>query len=978
MCLPTDQAPDVRDPFPHLDQRPHSVPRMETGRLINALDLLEHHRGHVLELTGEPGSGKTHLLAELTATAEESGVRVIRGRCSEPEQRVPFHTLAMLIANEPLAGAIRALPDTEARALRGIIRCDHDKTGKPNTPNPVERLRIYRETRALLEQTTERATLVVIDDFHWVDFESAGLIEYLARWPVGAPLLVVIAHRPCQEVTRVHASLAHAAELGTADQIEIKPLSLSESAQILGRTTSDPQLHRLHQESQGNPLYLLVLAQLAGRRGEVSSLPDRGRNGSRAVELLFGEIASLDPVESEVAHAAAVLGDRFDLELLVPVADVGNEKTMDAVTRLERRDLLRPIDSGTEFTLRHSAVRQILYRETLLSWRTQAHRRAYSELCRRGAGAAELARHIERGWHQPGDQETRILVDAAAETMTKDPDTAVRWLSVALRVLPAEKRDSNRLELHLLMVRALAIGGRLVECRELLHSILTTIPTEMTRERVSAVILCTTVESLLGHLAEARSLLVTEAAANNGTTLADVTSLNVANLLVQVLGGMDAESQLVEHLLRHELPDDPLARSSVLALRGLFQVFTPGTGQAAESVRNCTRLLDGMTDTELVGTPEYLLILGWAECSLGLFADSKRHINRVIGLTRKSGQTYLLPILRICLSTAYRHTGPLEEAVRNAQEAKRLTSELGTPYLQGLAMAVESLAVARSDASTPSVALTLAEEAFAMLPPGTNRWSVTATVALTHAALLAGEADRAVSLILNACGDSRLDSVPLIARPLSLEILVLAAISTGQDATNWAELAMASAEKLKVPAQFAFGMAAQAHVLRARHELFKARQAYLRAADLFRDSQMVYDRARMLTFGARCTAALGGTSDAIAILLRANELARTYGADRLTAEIAEKIDELTTDGRRRTTETPSWAGMLGSLTEREREVAWAAATGKRTREIAEELAMSPRTVEVHLTRIYRKLQVPSRAALARLLTKIGRPADRTA
>jgi DNA-binding CsgD family transcriptional regulator len=119
-------------------------------------------------------------------------------------------------------------------------------------------------------------------------------------------------------------------------------------------------------------------------------------------------------------------------------------------------------------------------------------------------------------------------------------------------------------------------------------------------------------------------------------------------------------------------------------------------------------------------------------------------------------------------------------------------------------------------------------------------------------------------------------------------------------------------------------------------------------------------QASALSFGAACADAAGQTEAALAMADEASALATTVGSLTILDAAQATRQNLAPGGAQR-------AGPLAMLTGREREIARLAATGSTSRAIAERLSLSPRTVDTHLSRIYRKLALPSRAALARLL-----------
>jgi DNA-binding NarL/FixJ family response regulator len=139
---------------------------------------------------------------------------------------------------------------------------------------------------------------------------------------------------------------------------------------------------------------------------------------------------------------------------------------------------------------------------------------------------------------------------------------------------------------------------------------------------------------------------------------------------------------------------------------------------------------------------------------------------------------------------------------------------------------------------------------------------------------------------------------------------------------------------------------------------------YQRAIDSFADSGMLNEQAMTLIAASGCTTLAGRHTDAALMLTLARELAHRSGSRWLKA-MAESHQQV---ARRPDRHVPE---KLRNLTNREREIASMAATGKRTREIALDLCLSPRTVDVHLVRIYRKLGIRSRASLAQIIAELG-------
>jgi DNA-binding CsgD family transcriptional regulator len=947
--------------------------------LLAALDALSQKHCRIIELVGEPGTGKTRLLADLTDEAERRGFTVLHGRFTELEQNVPFQVFALMLGSRAVTDFLNSLPAEQVSLLSRLFGgTSIEPGGDPEAPQDVDRFRLYQAARTLLGHCARHGMLIVLDDFHWADLGSVGFIDHLVRWPVAAPLVLVLAQRARQAPARLRSALAHGIELGTVDRVELGALSLRQSAQLLGAQEEDDHVRDLHRESGGNPLYLLALAHVRpGRHPQAAAANDEETLGQLAA-LLLDEIALLSPSEHVVAAAAAVLGDQFDVDALMAVAMSSQEQTCAILDSLTRRDLLRPLDHTPTFAFRHPILRRLLYANLDPGWRALAHSRAREVLSRRGASAAEQAAHIERSLPRRDPDDLRVLMRAAKDAMRSAPATAAHWLRTALRTFPEDSEDPKRVELQLLLARALAVAGRLSESRDLLREILRLGHVEPPGARASAVGLCAVMECFLGRYAEARALLDARLVAMAELPPLEAVDLVTAHGMVGMIDGHLPAGREIDLALRlAQSHGDRVAEAGALAVRGLCEAFTWKVVKAGDTLSACAASVDGLSDADLAAHPELLAILGWAEAILGRFTNAERHLARGISLLPPSSHSYVRPILLSGLGIAYLHMGQLADAQRVLVEASGIARHLSASHLHGLALALEALSRVWSDRRGSGRAVALAERAVAALPPGSCRWSTSAALSFASVVGIEGDSQRCITLLIDTGGGPGLPGLPPIVRPMYFETLTAAAVSAGDSrAADWAGRAVSAAAALRLPYQHAHALAAQAHVLRARRDFVAAAGRYHEAADLYSSAGAILARARMLQLAAASAAAAGHLEGAVSTLTLAKELARRCGATRAHEDIDEQERQLAASqdvGR----EQPE-AAPLAVLTDREREIAGLAGTGKKTREIAQALNLSPRTVDVHLTRVYRKLNVNSRAELARLMTEISLASDRRA
>src|SRR5437588_1386856 len=195
----------------------------ELDRLVSALGRLERDRSAAVELLGSAGIGKTRLLAEFGDRVEADGGLVLGGRGAEQERDLPFWVF--VDALDDYVGGLdprrmRGLDDEVRAELGQVFPSLSTFVAEGRSTLQVERYRMHRAVRSLLEQLAATQPLVlVLDDFHWADYASAELVGALLRRPPAARVLTVLAARPRQMPTPVAAALERAHRDGVLDRL---------------------------------------------------------------------------------------------------------------------------------------------------------------------------------------------------------------------------------------------------------------------------------------------------------------------------------------------------------------------------------------------------------------------------------------------------------------------------------------------------------------------------------------------------------------------------------------------------------------------------------------------------------------------------------------------------------------------------------------------------------------------------------------
>ncbi|QUQ68676.1 HTH-type transcriptional regulator MalT [Kutzneria sp. CA-103260] len=900
---------------------PGVVRRAESHRLLHALDATA---GQIVELVGDPGSGKTRLIAELAGEARRRGFVTFGGRLSQRDQSLPLQ---------------------QFRRAATVDELD-------------ERL------RALCTDHAPQRVLITLDDFHWADTASLELVDRLARWPLEAPALIVLAYRPRQASMRLRSALAYGVETGTVLRTELGPLSPEQAAELLGLSAGDPDLDRLHRAGEGNPLYLRMLAETGPPR---DGQPWHGEIPHQFAALLAGEIAELDEDELNTATVAALLGDRFDLATVIAVSELPEAVTGEALTRLVRRDVLRPVNGTAAFAFRHAVLRQLFYQHHDPLRRIEDHRRARTVLAERGAPAVELAPHIENSLVHVTDGDLDVLVRAAEEVVDSAPATAEHWLRVAL----ATGRDRPRLLLEL--ARVLIRGGQLAAGRDTLAEVLRLVP-EPGEQRLPAVLGSALADAFLGRYADANTLVGVELATLHPHDRPEIADLLAVKTMIGLMDGtLPNDAQIAEALRVAREHGDPARLSATLAVQGLCAVSRGHATVARDALAESATLMDPLPDTAVIARPEFLLLLAWAETLLGSFSNGEGHFRRGLSLVRERAAPFVHAMLLVGLSSSYRHMGRYTEALALARQARDAATLLGAPPVVNLALAVESLSSGLlNQQDGPRDALVLAEQTYGGQQGDKTHWfGMTAATTLAQAAGMDGDPRRCIMVITDAGGGPDLPTLPVLLRTKCYELLTGAAVMAGDTAgaADWARRADEAATALGLPYQLAWAAQARAHVLRDAEHMDAAADAYLAAANGFAALGAIGSQATALVFAARCAEAAGRAADAEPLLVLSRDLARQCGATWLSGgpdDVPGPVRRWTAAGPGAPTDT-----VLSVLTNREREIAVNAGSGLTTRSIATKLSLSPRTVDAHLTNIYRKLNVRSRVDLARLIAGVG-------
>ncbi|MEU4954120.1 LuxR C-terminal-related transcriptional regulator [Streptomyces lavendulae] len=367
---------------------------------------------------------------------------------------------------------------------------------------------------------------------------------------------------------------------------------------------------------------------------------------------------------------------------------------------------------------------------------------------------------------------------------------------------------------------------------------------------------------------------------------------------------------------------------------------------------------------------------GCAELFVERFADARRHLSRGLATAGGGAHKHIAVNQLLGLSILDQWAGRLDAAQQHAREAERLAGEIGAPDAAGLAVALRASALLwAAPRRRTAEAVEPAGAGLRATVPGTGWWAGSAPGLLAVARLMGGDPAACLRTLMEGGGEDLTQLQPP-SRSSLFALMTTAAAQCGDlaSAARAARAADAAAGRLgRPPFQQTQADRAGAALALAQSDPARAAALSLDAAPAFEVLRMPVLQAWTLIAATPALAAAHGPAAALGPLDGALEAARRCGALRLYEDGVRARAALTATATAPAPVSVSVSvsrpggGPLATLSVREREVAELAAAGLSSRQVAERLVLSTRTVDTHLGNAYRKLGVSSRVALARLL-----------
>jgi class 3 adenylate cyclase/tetratricopeptide (TPR) repeat protein len=385
----------------------------ELTEIVDRAISAESGSGSMVDIIGPSGIGKTRLISE---AIDRSNLATFRVVCHEYESTIAYLPWRRILRR--LFHLSDKSKDAAASELRNLVRqCAPDmeellplvadvvdvpvpSTRQVEELNPrFRRRRLEQFVVRLLRSYVSDPCAIVIEDAHFIDETSAGLLARISDEAGTLPLLLICSRDGGTSIREPQSSGQSSTgylslDLGPLDQRSMIQLARVDGGLIdAGRVLAASTLTSIVERAGGNPLFLRELLRTASGSGGVDALPE-------SIEpLLVAQIDRLPPLDRHALRAASVLGTRFDPELLQDLLGPGTDVSDSVWSRLS--GFVHPDSNGpdsTRWSFAHTLMRDAAYEGLPFKRRREMHARAAESIEKRASAPDEAVEVLSLHW----------------------------------------------------------------------------------------------------------------------------------------------------------------------------------------------------------------------------------------------------------------------------------------------------------------------------------------------------------------------------------------------------------------------------------------------------------------------------------------------------------------------------------------------------------------------------------------------------
>ena len=941
----------------------------ELVQLEAALAAARMGRGGLLLVAGEAGVGKTRLA---TTSLVDSGMRILDGAAVE-EATAPYGPVVAAFR-----AYLRAVPDglRDCGPLSDQLALILPELGPK--PEGGDRPALFEAICCAFQAIArDGPAAVLLDDLQWADDATLELLPALAAMLEQEPLLVIGTYRS-DEMPRGHPVRRLRTELRRSRRLRevvVEPLDAEDAAaltaHVVGRPVGADLAAMIHDRTQGVPFFIEELADALGASGLL-------RDDGEMVELVRS--ADLPLPESvrdavllraerlsgsarQALEVAAVVGARFDLSLVLQLA--GEQGLAEAI----QSGFVVEHEPGRG-AFRHALTREALYGAVAWTRRRSLHAEVAAWLEAGGAPPVEVAEHWLAG-QQPARARPALLAAGelfAAVHAHRDAAQAVRR---AVELWPDGEDRSARLVALDRLGEYAELSGDLVEAARAWREGADAyrrdgnlIELARTQRKLAALF---ELECAWEAAFEARGIAAECFQASDNPAEAAAERIAAAGNL-QSMGSLSAALELVltaaEDAERAERLD---LKARALGLEGLIRARLGDVEVGLEAARAGLSL--ALAENLIAPAAETYEKLGMV---LDLGADHRGAIDAfttAFDFCQAHGVSGRAEVCLGCLAYVLRKTGEWDRVVEICREV--IAADEAPRNARCAAIGQLGLVHAmRGDTKRARAPLT---EAFALAQQTgfmiMKLESLCGLARLDEQQAAYESAERRCRQLLEFARETEDGQYPVPA--LRWATTFFARRRAESDAAACTEILGAIAGRTGNPEALAATAHALGEVALLNGDAEQAARHFLRSLDLLRELELPFERAETQLRAGVALAAAGEREAAIERLTDAYRTARKLGARPLASHARAELTQLGEQVDQRHSRQSADEREHGGLSRRELEVVRLVAVGRTNKEIAGDLFLSPRTIDMHVRNILAKLGCRSRTDATRRAGELG-------
>ena len=447
--------------------------KKELTKLQRSLEATLEGNGTSFFISGVAGSGKTRLTNEFLNMARKKGVMILFGWCLS-SSNVPYFPFIEAFSSYNSSYRENGYSTELSCSALKMVSYLSEPYGPETVENKHAPPLVWKDkaflavVNELLFMSSAKPLLLVLEDMHWADTASLALLHYLSRAVTSERIMILGTFRS-EELSGedgpqpLSRTLHLMGREGLFKEIKLANLDLLSVGKIaesmLGGPVDSALVHSMLTQSQGNPLFVVESIHMLAENGclvkEQSTWQVKGKIGIpyKVREVILRRLEALKPEERRILDVAAVIGDKFDSNLIGSVLSIDSLIVLETLNKMFHTTFLLKVEDNV-YAFDHSLSREVLYQEISQPLRSGYHERIAEKIenknNRESFSINQLVFHYVEGRNKAKAIEYSIIAGKDALERYSNLE-AIKHFNWVLQTISNDKAD--------LEIKRKALGG---------------------------------------------------------------------------------------------------------------------------------------------------------------------------------------------------------------------------------------------------------------------------------------------------------------------------------------------------------------------------------------------------------------------------------------------------------------------------------------------------------------------------------------